>query len=165
MNQSANLLMDDLIRTLPKLLRAAGEMEEVAEAAAQVAWRRVAGAALRGQAVPFRLYRKTLIVAVADATWQKQLEAMSGQLLFRLNSLLGQAVVTYIEFRIDPATVQKERAALAQAVQDREEQERRALRTASGELLAAADAIQDQDLRRRFLLAAGSCIDRREREL
>ena len=155
--------MDDLIRTLPKLLRAAGEMEEVAEAAAMVAWRRVAGSALRGQAVPFRLYRKTLIVAVADTTWQRQLEAMSGQLLFRLNSLLGQAVVTFIEFRVDLSTVQKERAALAEAVQDREEQERRALGKASGDLLAAASAIQDQDLRRRFLLAAGSCIDRRER--
>ena len=155
--------MDDLIRTLPKLLRAAGEMEEIAEAAAIVAWRRVAGAALRGQAVPFRLYRKTLIVAVPDTTWQKQLEAMSGQLLFRLNSLLGQAIVTFIEFRVDPRTVQKERAALAQATEDRGEQERRALRKASGELLAAASAIQDQDLRRRFLLAAGSCIDRRER--
>ena len=155
--------MDDLIRTLPTLLRAAGEMEEIAEAAAIVAWRRVAGAALRGQAVPFRLYRKTLIVAVPDTTWQKQLEAMSGQLLFRLNSLLGQAIVTFIEFRVDPRTVQKERAVLAQATEDREEQERRALRKASGELLAAASAIQDQDLRRRFLLAAGSCIDRRER--
>lgn len=163
MIQSAIFLMDDLIHTLPKLLRAAGEMEEVAEAAAIVAWRRVAGEALRGQAVPFRLYRKTLIVAVPDTTWQKQLENMSGQLLFRLNSLLGQAVVTFIEFRIDPRTVQKERAGLAQATEDREEQERRALRKASGELLAAASAIQDQDLRRRFLLAAGSCIDRRER--
>jgi predicted nucleic acid-binding Zn ribbon protein len=155
--------MDDLIRTLPKLLRAAGEMEEVAEAVAMVAWRRVAGSALRGQAVPFRLYRKTLIVAVADTTWQRQLEAMSGQLLFRLNSLLGQAVVTFIEFRVDLLTVQKERAALAEAAQDRDEQERRALGKASGDLLAAASAIQDQDLRRRFLLAAGSCIDRRER--
>src|SRR5919205_3937804 len=105
--------MDDLIRALPKLLRAAGETEEVMEAAALVAWRRVAGPELSRQAVPFRLYRKTLIVAVADATWQKQLEAMSGQLLFRINSLLGQAVVTYIEFRIDPATVRAERARLA----------------------------------------------------
>src|SRR5918911_2521684 len=118
--------MDDLIRTLPKLLRAAGEMEEVAEAAAQIAWRRVAGTALRGQAVPFRLYRKTLIVAVADVTWQKQLEAMSGQLLFRLNSLLGQAVVTFIEFRIDPKTVREARAAHSEQV-NVEEQERRAL--------------------------------------
>ncbi|MBV9960439.1 MAG: DUF721 domain-containing protein, partial [Acidobacteria bacterium] len=125
--------MEDLIRSLPKLLRAAGEAEEVCEAAAMVAWRRVAGEGLRGQAVPFRLYRKTLIVAVADTTWQKQLEAVSGQLLFRLNSLLGQAVVTFIEFRVDSRTVQAERAALALRETDRETQERRALQEATGQ--------------------------------
>jgi hypothetical protein len=156
--------VDDLIRTLPKLLRAAGETEEVLEAAALVAWRRVAGDGLRTQAVPFRLYRKTLIVAVIDATWQKQLEAMSGQLLFRLNSLLGQAVVTYIEFRIDPKTVRLERDRVQVRETNRVEQEQRALRTISGEISTAADAIHDDDLRRRFLLAAGSCIDRRESE-
>ena len=134
------------------------------EAAALVAWRRVAGEGLRTQAVPFRLYRKTLIVAVLDVTWQKQLEAMSGQLLFRLNSLLGQAVVTYIEFRIDPKTVRAERARAQVEVITRIEQERRALQSISGEISTAADAIHDDDLRRRFLLAAGSCIDRRESE-
>jgi hypothetical protein len=156
--------VDDLIRTLPKLLRAAGEAEEVLEAAALVAWRRVAGEGLRTQAVPFRLYRKTLIIAVADVTWQKQLEAMSGQLLFRLNSLLGQAVVTYIEFRIDPKTVRAERATAEVQETNRIEQERRALRSVNGEISTAAAAIHDEDLRRRFLLAAGSCIDRRESE-
>lgn len=156
--------MDDLIRALPKLLRAAGEAEEVLEAAAMVAWRRVTGEELSRQTVPFRLYRKTLIVAVADTTWQKQLEAMSGQLLFRLNSLLGQAVVTYIEFRIDPKTVAAARTGRMQEAAAREELERRALKRATGELLDAAGAIQDEELRRRFLLAAGSCIDRRERE-
>ena len=156
--------MDDLIRTLPKLLRAAGETEEVLEAAAFVAWRRVAGDGLRTHAVPFRLYRKTLIVAVMDATWQKQLEPMSGQLLFRLNSLLGQAVVTYIEFRLDPKTVRAARDRADVRETNRVEQERRALRTISGEISTAADAIHDDDLRRRFLLAAGSCIDRRESE-
>lgn len=156
--------MDDLIRALPKLLRAAGETEEVLEAAALVAWRRVAGEELCRQAVPFRLYRKTLIVAVADPTWQKQLEAMSGQLLFRLNSLLGQAVVTYIEFRIDTKTVAAARATAIREAAQLEEQERRALKQATGDLLDAAGAIQDEELRRRFLLAAGSCIDRRERE-
>src|ERR687893_1312812 len=104
--------MDDLIRALPKLLRAAGEAEEVAEAASFVAWRRVAGEALRGCAVPFRLYRKTLVVAVPDATWRRQLEGVAPQLVFRLNSLLGQAVVTYVEFRVDPQTVREERARL-----------------------------------------------------
>jgi len=155
--------MDDLIRTLPKLLRAAGETEEVLEAAALAAWKRVAGEGLRAQTVPFRLYRKTLIVAVADITWQKQLEAMSGQLLFSLNSLLGQAIITYIEFRIDPKTVNKERAAIKTEEINHVEQERRALRRVSGEISVAADQIHDEDLRRRFLLAAGSCIDRRER--
>ncbi|HVG33564.1 MAG TPA: DUF721 domain-containing protein [Pyrinomonadaceae bacterium] len=155
--------MDDLIRALPKLLRAAGEAEEVCEAAAMVAWRRAAGQALRGQAVPFRLYRKTLVVAVADTTWQKQLEAMSGQLLFRINSILGQAVVTYIEFRVDPATVRAERETLTQQQATTAEQEQRALSSAAGEVKVAAEAIHDEDLRRRFLLAAGSCIDRRER--
>jgi hypothetical protein len=156
--------MDDLIRSLPKLLRAAGETEEVCEAVAMVAWRKVTGEALRGQAVPFRLYRKTLVVAVPDTTWQKQLEAMSGQLLFRLNSLLGQAVVTFIEFRVDPKTVQKERAAHALKETDRAQQEQRALEKASGQLSLAADAIHDEQLRHRFLVAAGSCIDRREKE-
>ena len=155
--------MDDLIRTLPKLLRVTGETEEVLEVAALIAWRRVAGEGLRNQAVPFRLYRKTLVVAVTDATWQKQLEAMSGQLLFRLNSLLGQAVVTFIEFRVDPKTVHAERAAVKAQAANRVEQEQRALRSADGQIALAADAIHDEDLRRRFLLAAGSCIDRRER--
>lgn len=153
--------MDDLIRTLPKLLRAAGDGEEVLEAAAIAVWRRVAGEQLRGQAVPFRLYQKTLIVAVPDTMWQKQLEAVSGQLLFRLNSLLGLAAVTYIEFRVDQKTVQQARAALP-LEPDRVEQEKRALVTASRQLSAAAEAIHDEELRRRFLVAAGSCINRRE---
>src|SRR5918998_4891279 len=105
--------MDDLVRAIPKLLRAAGDAEEVVEAAACVAWRRVAGEGVRGLAVPFRLYRKTLVVAVSDVTWQRQLEAISPQLIFRLNSLLGQALVTYIEFRIDPQTVRRERQLMA----------------------------------------------------
>jgi hypothetical protein len=151
--------MDDLIRALPKLLRAAGEAEEVAEAAAFVAWRRVAGEALRGCAVPFRLYRKTLVVAVPDATWRRQLEEVSGQLIFRLNSLLGQALVTYIEFRVDPQTVKEERERAQAAAQDQLAAEESAYARAV-ELRAAAAAINDEDLRRRFLLAAGSCMNR-----
>ncbi len=144
-------------------MRAAGDAPEVAEAAALAAWRRVAGEALRGLAVPFRLYRKTLVVAVPDTTWQKQLEAVSGQLLFRINSLLGQAVVTYIEFRVDAQTVRAERARLFQREAVTETEERRALQCAAS-LSEAAEAIPDEDLRRRFLLAAGTCIDRAERE-
>ena len=151
--------MDELFHSLPKLLRAAGDSHEVAEAAAFVAWRRVAGEALRGSAVPFRLYNKTLVVSVPDATWRKQLEGVSGQLLFRINSLLGQALVTYVEFRVDPQTVAGERARLRESRGERPVELEGALRR-SGELDEAASAIRDEDLRRRFLLAAGSCMNR-----
>jgi hypothetical protein len=154
--------MDDLIRALPGLLRAAGESEEVAEAAAFVAWRRAAGEQLRGQAVPFRLHGKHLVVAVPDTAWKKQLEAVSNQLVFRLNSVLGHALVTYIEFRVDAATVGDERGRLRQAEVDVETLRRRALQQARP-LGRAAAAIKDEDLRRRFLLAAGSYIDAQER--
>ena len=155
--------MEDLFQSLPKLLRAAGESEEVLEAASFAAWRRVAGEALRGCAVAFRLYRKTLVVAVPDATWRKQLEQVSPQLIFRLNSMLGQAVVTYVEFRVDPRTVRQERERLGRTEHDRLGQEEDALRRA-GEIKEAADAIHDEDLRRRFLLAAGSCMNRVNRK-
>jgi len=151
--------MDDLIQALPKLLRAAGESEEVTEAAAFVAWRRVAGEALRTCAVPFRLHRKTLVVAVPDATWRKQLEAVSGQLIFRLNSVVGQALVTFIEFRVDPETVGRERQRLGDVAYDAAAGEESALRRAA-EIEPEAAAIRDEDLRRRFLVAAGTCLKR-----
>ncbi len=154
--------MEDLFQSLPKLLRAAGESEEVLEAASFAAWRRVAGEALRGCAVPFRLFNRRLIVSVPDATWRKQLEQVSPQLVFRLNSLLGQAVVTYVEFRVDPQTVREERARLRQAEIDLERHQRRALQQARP-LSQAAAAIKDETLRRRFLLAAGSYIEAQER--
>lgn len=151
--------MDDLLKPLIKILRASGDSEEAAEAAAFLAWRRIAGEGLRNRAVPFRLYRKTLVVAVSDTTWQRQLEAESPQMLFRINSMLGQAVVTYIEFRVDPKTVADARGQMLKTLPaDREKQENRWLDTAQ-ELRTAADRIRDGDLRQRFLLAAGSSID------
>jgi hypothetical protein len=151
--------MEDLMRSLPKLLRVIGESEEIAEAAAFAAWRNIAGPSLLNNAAPFRLYRKTLVVAVTDASWQKQLEAMSGQLIFRLNSALGQAMVTFLEFRVDHKTVKAERASM-KGHEKKREGEPRAIRPAPGEVLAAAQSIRDPDLRDRFLLAAGSCLER-----
>ena len=151
--------MDDLFQALPTLLRAAGEAEEVLEAAAFAAWRRAAGEGLRGCAVPFRLHRKTLVVSVPDATWRKQLERVSPQLIFRINSLLGQALVTFVEFRVDPQTINEERARMRQSQYERLVAEEGALGRAR-ELDEAASAIRDEELRRRFLLAAGSCMNR-----
>jgi len=150
--------MEALIRALPKLLSAAGDNEEVAEAATRIAWRRAAGEPLCQHAVPFRLYHTTLIVAVSDAIWQKQMSALSGQLLSRLNGMLGQKTITFIEFRIDPKTVEAERAP-RQSIAGRESTES-VLRSVPDELMLAASSIQDERLRRRFLRAAGANIRR-----
>jgi hypothetical protein len=76
--------------------------------------------------------------------------------------VLGHALVTFVEFRVDPATVRAERARLRLTEIDAEKLERRALQQARP-LGRAASAIKDDDLRRRFLLAAGSYIDAQER--
>src|SRR5215212_5584446 len=94
--------MKQLIKSLPNVLRAAGDSAEVAEAASIAAWKHAAGEGLKGRAVAVKLDNRTLTVAVADTIWQKQLHSMRGQLLFRINSILGQSIVGAIEFVIDP---------------------------------------------------------------
>ena len=148
--------MDSLIKTLPAIMKVAGDSTEVAEAACFVAWRQVAGEGLRGNAVPLRLTDRTLVVAVPDAAWQKQMESLSGQLLFRLNSLLGQPVVTFVEFCEDPAAIAEARRLLANVAPTPMK------RSVPADLAAAAAEIHDQDLRRAFLGAATSCINRLE---
>jgi hypothetical protein len=77
--------------------------------------------------------------------------------------VLGQAIVTYIEFRIDAKTVREERARLRATDFDQDKHERRALAHART-LNSAAAAIKDEQLRRRFLLAAGSYMGAQERK-
>ena len=93
--------MEALIKALPAVLRASGNAPEVIEAAAIAAWKHAAGENLKDHAVPVSLQDRILRVAVADAIWQKQLHTMRGQMLFRVNSLLGQPLVSSIEFVVD----------------------------------------------------------------
>ena len=149
--------MIDVARLLPKLLNATGANPEMAEIAAKLAWTRAAGDGLRRHAIPFRLFRQTLVVSVADLIWQKQMQSMSAELISRINKLLGREVVTDIEFRIDPATVEQVRA---------NSQPQRPRDKSPGpipeELIAAAAEIADENLRERFVRAAENCIARRE---
>lgn len=147
--------MDNLIKSLPKILQAAGDSPEVLEAACIAAWKHAAGDGLRHHAVPLRLNGKTLVVMVADATWQKQLQSLSGQILFRLNSILGQALVAFVDFRVNPNAVANARGPQADRTDRKLD-----LDTVPVELVTAAASIDDKDLRRAFLGAAMSCINR-----
>ncbi len=149
-------MLTNLLRLLPQMLRHAGESDEARQQAVFAAWAAAVGEQVRQLTSPVRLERKTLIVAVRDETWRGQLKKMSGQALFRLNSLLGVPTVTAIEFVINPdlihptETVPHEFHFVApdkQALPLREK----------------ADAIPDEDLRETFLRAAGKCLERRAR--
>ena len=149
--------MNQLIKSLPSVLRAAGDSDEVAEAAAIAAWKHAAGDGLKGHAVPVKLQERTLTVAVADAIWQKQLHSMRGQLLFRVNSMLGRPIVSVIEFVIDPRLVKP-------CVEATREAERLLDNEVPLELWSAANAIHDKQLRKSFLKTAMTALRRRASE-
>ncbi|HEX3279979.1 MAG TPA: DUF721 domain-containing protein [Pyrinomonadaceae bacterium] len=148
--------MESLIKTLPAILSAAGPSAEVAEAACFAAWKHAVGAGLTNHAVPLKLENQTLIVAVADNIWQRQLEQIRPQLLFRLNTVLGHSLVKLVELRIDPNALPKKR--IPQGAPNQQPDS-----AIEFELRAAASEIQDADLRRAFLGAATSCIKRLEK--
>lgn len=144
--------MNQLIKSLPNVLRVAGDSAEVAEAAAIAAWKHAAGEGLKDRAVPVKLEERTLIVSVADAIWQKQLHSMRGQLLFRVNSILGQPIVGAIEFVIDPKL-------FAPPVE--QEKEEPIDNEVPLEIWSAANAIKDKELRRSFLKTATRSLKRK----
>jgi hypothetical protein len=146
--------MNQLIKALPTVLQAAGSSAEVAEAAAIAAWKHAAGEGLKEHAVPLRLENRTLTIAVADRIWQKQLTSMRGQMLFRINSILGQPLVSALEFVIDPKLV-KPRA------EQTEQQEELLDNEVPLELWSAANAIHDKELRKSFLKTALLALKRK----
>lgn len=158
--------MQELFRTLPKLLKEFEDSEEVREAVVFAAWRKVAGKSLCEHSAPFRLYEKHLIVAVKDKMWKRHLEIeLAGQMIFKLNSILGQPIVTFIEFRIDEKTVLKENGQRTKQKISDEELEEIALEEVSPKLRHQADFIKDDNLRYQFLLAAGSCLARKKKNI
>ena len=145
--------MIDLTALLPKLLRANGAN---AELAVKLAWSKAAGAGLRRSTIPVRLVSKTLIVAVADPIWQKQLQHMSAELIFRINNLLQGSLIDTIEFRVDAGALKSNRPT------DRGLEKEPKNQPAPTELLFAARSIGDEELRARFVRAAQNCIERRD---
>ena len=144
--------MIDAVLLLPKILAGAGENAELGEVAAKIAWRRVAGEGLRDHAVASRFQEKTLTVAVADAVWQKQLQPMSAELIFRINKLLRQKIVEKIEFCIDPRALGRSTAKSSSP---------RVREPLPPVVVSSAAGIEDSVLRERFMRAAENCISRR----
>ncbi len=147
--------MIDAVLLLPKILARAGDDRELSESAAKIAWSRVTGEGLRQHTAAIRLNDKKLIVAVADAVWQKQLQSMSAELIFRMNKLLRSNVVNSLEFQINPKALRGRDPSLRQ-----EKVVKRGPLPQS--VIASAAEIEDRELRERFMRAAENCISRRD---
>lgn len=153
--------MNELFRALPALMKEFEDNEAVREAVVFAAWRKIAGEALRFSAVPFHLAGKRLTVAVSGESWRKHLEHLSGQMIFKINSKLGSAAVTFIEFQVNEAAVKAERTKF-QKTDTKAISKETALNEITPKMRHKADAIKDDNLRYQFLLAAGSCLVRRK---
>jgi hypothetical protein len=147
-------MMTDLIRLLPKMLRQVGDSEELREQAVFTAWAAAVGSQIRHVTSPVRLEKKTLIVAVQSPTWRTQLSRMSGQALFKINSILGTPTITAIEFVINPDLIVSSTTAAPEVAFVAPELQTLPLRP-------QAQQIPDPDIREAFLRAAGKCLERR----
>lgn len=156
--------MEELFRALPALIKDFEDNESLRQAVVFATWRKIAGEALREKAVPFRLYQKHLMVAVETEMWRRHLESLSGQMIFKINSSLGQALVTFIEFRVDEETILEEKAKRRKVLVDEDKMREIALEKVTPKLRHAADAIKDDNLRYQFLLAAGSALAQKEKK-
>ncbi|HMV48750.1 MAG TPA: DciA family protein [Blastocatellia bacterium] len=150
--------MESLLKLLPMMIRLSGDNEEVREQAVFAAWRVAAGKGIISGCEPFRLYRKQLVIAVLDQTWKKQLEKLAGEYLFRINSLLGAPLVTFIEFREDRRHVLQAHGHAAKPFEFNHTEE------LTEELRASAEQIKDPELRAQFLRTAAKSLERKESE-
>jgi hypothetical protein len=147
-------MLTDLLKLLPQMLRHAGDSDEARQQAVFAAWSAAVGSQVRRATTPVRLEKKTLIVAVADANWRTQLRRMSGQALFKLNSLLGTPTVTLIEFVVNPDLVVHQAQAPDEITFIAPDKQALPLK-------ADAEKIPDPEIRATFLRAAGKCLERR----
>ena len=145
--------MDQLIKSLSTVIRAAGSSPEVAEAAVLAGWTFATGEGIRQHAVAARLEGTTLVVDVRDAVWQQQLTIMRSELIYRLNSILGRSLVRTVELRINPKALKSVKHKVnPPELLDNE---------VPLDLWSAASEIEDKQLRQKFLKAATGMLRRK----
>jgi predicted nucleic acid-binding Zn ribbon protein len=77
---------------------------------ARAIWATAVGATIAEHTSRLKLVRHNLVVEVEDAIWQRQLHSLSGQIVQRIQKLMGTDAVREIEFRIGIARREPQRA-------------------------------------------------------
>ena len=113
--------MRDKIGDLPNMerasklirgLRLSGEVI-TPEQLACAAWPEAVGKKIAGHTRASKMVRTRLVIEVEDQTWQKQLFALSRDILKNLEKTLGRGLVDDLEFRIVPRRREPELARVA----------------------------------------------------
>lgn len=113
--------MRDKIGDLPNMerasklirgLRLSGEVI-TPEQLACAAWPEAVGKKIAGHTRASKLVRSRLVIEVEDHTWQKQLFALTRDILKNLEKTLGRGLVDDLEFRIVPRRREPELARVA----------------------------------------------------
>ncbi len=107
------------------------------EELAKAAWRAAVGKRLADRTTALALVRSRLVIEVEDALWQRQLHGLRRQILDKLERVVGQGIVSELEFRV----ARGRRPA---------KQELRPVRTSAGGPAGDADRIEDPILARLF---------------
>lgn len=121
----------------------------------RAAWPVAVGPELARRTEVVTIDGNVLRVRVPDATWQRGLARMRGDILRRLREIAGGAAPRSLGFVLGPVAASHEREAEAASRALRAEEGAPALaRPAPAQVLAAAQSIPDTQLRERFLAAA-----------
>jgi proline dehydrogenase len=155
--------VESIFAAFPRILDQFETNSDAREAFVFAAWPRAVGEGLSEHTMPVKLIGTRLRVGVANLMWQRHLETMAGEVLAKLNAVIGRPTVDFIEFCIDEEAVNANRTVQKQTVEDGSRHQVATLEQIDPELRSSASAISDSELRRTFLLAAGSCLERKDR--
>ncbi len=140
--------MENFANSFPIVRGLLGNSDEVRLALLSAAWKKAAGGPLEKRTAIHRFSDGKLTIAVENKSWQRNLKEYTTELLFKLNSLMGERTVETIEFEVvpelfaDSLTTESLKNRIDEPVE------------LSSELLLSLGKIQDEELRKQILATA-----------
>ncbi len=108
--------MEELFGAFLNLLGPLRDDERILSAVVFAAWRKAAGKQLSERAKPLQFRHKRLTIAVENESWRSNLEELSSDILYRLSTVLGHGIVTFLEFRVDMSAFGAESEAISDLI-------------------------------------------------
>ncbi len=142
--------MKPLASLLPDLFRQYAADGQWPEPVAAALWKEIVGEHLARRTRPVEISRSRLVVLVPSSGWKRQLRALRGEIVSRLNQALGTQI-TRVAFRID-STVEQAPPTPPPAPSKR----------SATPVDLPLEGIADRELRARIQAAAAACLDRRK---